>query len=545
MNRSFHLTADTITLIEALFKTRSLMNYLRKPSPGPAELMSQIAASAEIEAMPYLLAFATTATPQEAQRAADTAAALLATLNDVELIYIDQNFRRHSWYLPNIAGRDAWQDLKPEHLDAIAQRVTRAESLLGFASMHHSGRIREKAVRLLSECNSGAELSFLFLRLNDWVDIIATLAASAIRKRLVPELASVVAGNVAFVQRLTTLGRVDHRSLFNTIVEFLAQPECRPQVEAALHTADTGTRKIIFAILTRTNGERAQQVVLQALMDAASIIRLWAIRKARQDLHGEAQAEAIDLALKDRSSAVRTAAVYALVDTAPEKLVAVLLPMLMAPTPALRSIARFHLAKINNIDLRAFYAGQLSSTRNRDVEIAVLSLGDIANHDDVPLLLKHLHDTRPRISAAAIRGLARIAGDDFVAEFTAVLLSRDGFPAKQAMQALLSRAYLINQELIWGRFQQTGATKPRARMLQLLAHTNKWDALYYIMAARGDGDAVVAALADDMLNRWTHQFNSSTSTPSPEQKLRAQKAVDSFSQDIESHRLEQLQFLLR
>lgn len=545
MDRSLRLGAKTVELIGALFKGREWLSFLRAPATPSIELMRQIAACGELGAAPYLLAYATTATVSETETAENAVAALLFPFADEKLIYIDQSFRSSRLYMPNIPGWNEWLRLEPVQLDAIARRNDHAVALFGLASFHYSGRVREKAVRLLGLCNGSAELPFLFLRLNDWVDIVASLAAVEIRKRLVPEMAGAFARHIVFIQRLKAWGRVDHSATSNAIITFLAQPGCRAQLAAALESADPQSRKLIYEILAQSNDESAQHAILQALSDHAPPVRLWAMRGARGLLQGEQLAKAIDQSLNDRSSAVCTAAAYALIDSFPEKLLTHLPPLLMASSPTLRAIARFHLAKISDIDLRAFYTAQLASKGNRDVEIVVLSLGDLGNKDDVPLLRKYLQDPRPSVCAAAIRGLARICGDDLVAEFTAILLSRNGLVAKQAMQALSKRSSLVDQRTVWARFLQPDEATQRARYLRLLAGTNKWDALYFIMAARRDSDSIIVALADDFLKKWEQLFNSSASTPSPQQKLRVQEAMTAFSEGIDEQRLKRLQFLTR
>ncbi len=507
--------------------------------------MQQIADSGELDAAPFLLAYTLNAAESEAKRASDAVAALVAPLDDADLVVADQHFRSHTWYLPNIPGRDAWLQMQPGHLANLGQQVPDAAALFGVASFHFSGYIRERAVMLLGHCHGGEELPYLLLRLNDWVDIVATRATDEVRKRLVPQMAGAFAKNIALVQRLMALRRIDHSAIFAAIVELLAKPESQPQLQAALAGADAGTRKIIYLISAKSTDVIARQAVTQALSDPAPVIRLWAIRTARSVLSASDLAQAIDVAMADRFSAVRLAATYALVDSAPEKLSTVLPTLLMSASASLRAIARFHLGKIGDIDFNAFYIDQLGSMNNRKIEIAIAALGEIGDIANKSLLASYLHDSRPRICAAAVRSLARLCGDEFISEFTAILLGREGMPAKQAMLALMPRASLVDKELVWARFRQHGGFHTRSRMLRLLANTGKWEAFRFVMMSRRDDEAHIAALADVLLGKWMHEFNRSSVRPSDEELALAIEAVEKFSTGIDQQRLRQLHFSLK
>jgi hypothetical protein len=107
-----------------------------------------------------------------------------------------------------------------------------------MASFHQSGYVREAAINKLDQITSGTELSFLILRLNDWVSNVRDAAYGAIGSRLKPEYALHFFSNLTLVSRLQDAGRADHQALIQAINELFQGDECRSALLESLTSDD-------------------------------------------------------------------------------------------------------------------------------------------------------------------------------------------------------------------------------------------------------------------------------------------------------------------
>ena len=174
----------TRALIQQLNEPASLWEKL-KGSRNDAAILSEIGDSNEPSVIIDILPFVFAGKSDIAAAAATAVHKLLLGTPVKELAGLDSALRQRSPYSGDHFYE--WHKVSPEQLGLLERFGDASVSLLGMASFHQSGYVREAALKRLDLITSGAELPFLILRLNDWVSNVRDTAYEAIRTRLEPE----------------------------------------------------------------------------------------------------------------------------------------------------------------------------------------------------------------------------------------------------------------------------------------------------------------------------------------------------------------------
>jgi hypothetical protein len=134
-------------------------------------LLEELQRDAEPAVVPHLLPFLFSASRSVAIAAAGVATLAFERASAEELIELDQSGRRLSSY--NAPWEEGWASLAPLQLSRFTAFGDSEVGVLGVASFHANGYVREAAVTRLAALESELALALLLLRLNDWVDPVA------------------------------------------------------------------------------------------------------------------------------------------------------------------------------------------------------------------------------------------------------------------------------------------------------------------------------------------------------------------------------------
>lgn len=160
------LSPETQRLIYDLTQRQTFLKALTS-SHLDVSLLRSIGNSKEPAAVIEMLPFVLSRRNDVAEAAATAIHKLILETTTQELAWLDEELRlRSSWSGDTFYE---WSKLSPEQLPSFERFDLASVALLGMASFHRSGFVREAAVRALERMTTGAELKFLILRLNDWV----------------------------------------------------------------------------------------------------------------------------------------------------------------------------------------------------------------------------------------------------------------------------------------------------------------------------------------------------------------------------------------
>ena len=152
---------STERLIESLYFKKGLWDRFVQKDPQD-EIIRQIADAGEPAAIPDLLPFLIIGDRRSILASAKAIHSLLQMLKPTDFVRFDEFVRQG--YADWNARREPWYSMKPKDVGHLASMEETSVWLLGIASCHTNGHVREAAVRELGKTEAGAELPFLLIR---------------------------------------------------------------------------------------------------------------------------------------------------------------------------------------------------------------------------------------------------------------------------------------------------------------------------------------------------------------------------------------------
>ncbi|MBM3844760.1 MAG: hypothetical protein FJ405_00545, partial [Verrucomicrobia bacterium] len=227
---------------------------------------------------------------------------IISELSPLDLATLDQRVRE-SWTAYRFYEVQSWQNLRPSDVARLAQSKF-PTTLVGLASSHFSGYVREAAVAELASQRTGEELPFLLIRLNDWVSQVRDVAGRAVQARIEPAYAVHFLKNISLVLHLRACGRVE-RQFVDQICDLLKRVECRDVLRAGTTSKDKAVRKICFQLAAEAEPSTRAVIVRTAMTDPDAVARSWAARHLLPDVSSDELPGVIEPMLKDRFRPVR------------------------------------------------------------------------------------------------------------------------------------------------------------------------------------------------------------------------------------------------
>jgi HEAT repeat protein len=543
MNRS--LSSRTRELIARIYRDRGVWGSLTlTQTDAIVTRVRLVAAQNEPLAVRDLLPLLFVAEQRITEAAAHAIHHLITLIAPRELPWLDEQVRRtHSEW---IAPGSAWLELTPVDLFRLTAFGAPAVSLLGLASFHERGFVRQAAVELLAEHSGGAELPFLLLRLNDWVDNVRRVALQTVEARLVPRYAEHFVRNLDLVTRLEQRTRGQHRSVIDGVLTILRTSQNRGALLDIVRSPNRFQRRLGYRLLLEAAQNEAENCLRDAIRDIDPAIRMWAVDRAGEVLTGSNLTDFLSLALRDPLPRVRSQALSVLHQRDPQQAVEQARGALLDASATLRQQARVILRQAGIGEFASFYRRALAhEERSRLRQAALRGLGESGDAADEPLLMAYITDGVPRVREAALWALDKLTGVLNLAEFMKALL--DPSPAVSRQAARIVSAYMprIDPESLWQIFAQTEQTHTRRNVLHLAARLRKWESLPLLLLALDVPVDAVRQLASAYIRSWLADFNRSFSTPRPEQRARLRRLLEPHRFVLGRELYRQLEFVTR
>jgi hypothetical protein len=450
------------------------------------------------------------------------------SLTGLELARLDQTMRH--------VGNWQWPTVRSDDVARLSHGLT---GVLGILASHHSGYIREAAVRCLASNENGSELPFLLIRLNDWVSNVRDPAKVAVLSRLVPAYIPHFALHLPLVFRLREQGRDDHQDVVVPVLQTLRSAESRPALMAALASPDRLCRRLAFNLLIET-GEDISDVVDRGLTSDDAVIRVRAAVVARTRLEGRALEAMLKRMIVDCFMPVRREALYGNVERFPELAGDLLMRSLLDSHASIRETARFYLRERGESDLAGFYRARLADSTGDERATVVAGLGETGSREDARRVESLLDDGNPRIRKAAVRAFGRLAPDDSVERMLTALEDQSAGVVKVARGLLRPRLFLAPSQRLWSMFVNAKRPQTRRAILSLIAGLRWWDSAPMLVGAAGFSDLESSAAAKAYLDRWRGNNNRLSARPSREQLLLLDEMLRKYRSHLDQRQVDDL-----
>ena len=454
---------------------------------------------------------------------------IISELSPLDLATLDQRVRE-SYSAYRYYNLQNWQSLRPADIARLAQSKF-ATSLVGLASSHFSGYVREAAVAELALQRTGKELPFLLIRLNDWVSQVRNVAEQAVHARIEPAYAIHLLANISLVLRLRVCGRVE-KKFVDDICDLLKRAECKDVLLAGTTSKDKAVRRISFQLAAEAEPSTRAAIIRAAMTDPDAFARSWAARHFLPDVSPDELPSVVEPMLKDRFMPVRRDALWYAATKRPDIAKQPLRAAMLDNHVSMRETARQFLAVAEVKDAAEFYADALGSGSDKQHFAAICGLGETGRAADVPLVVPFLNSPLTKIHRAAAYAIGRLDLEGQLERLVGVLSDAKPSVSREALKALQSKVRYIPLADLENLFVTGADFHIRRNALTLILHTDKWKKVPLLLKACADKDARIAEQAAKASRAWLRNYNSSFAEPKLEDYQRISTALSQFESSL-------------
>lgn len=526
------LSLGVVQLVEELYRPDS---FWHRSSHKKIGALAAIAGQGEIAAIPEIAPMLAESSPEIVRAAASAIETLLDCASVDEYPALDIAVRKVSGYRGLRCPR--WVRSGPELLRSLERLGITSPAVLGIVSFHSSGYLRELAIQLLARQTSSEELSFLLLRVNDWVAPVREAAQRAVRGRFVANYAPAFVQSFRLVTRLQGARRSDHAGIISEIEMFLRAAGC-DALQAGIASPDRDTKRTCYRLLLQASGSTQQAVLAAALTESDPMIRLLAVSQIRGLSDARLRKESLRLGQKDRFAPVRKRAFETAIELK-EASDTWLRNALLDSHPSVRGLAQFHVAQAG-LDLRDFYRRTIQA-KGEELYSALSGLGEVGIARDAEIALPFTDSATVKIRRAAVRVIARLSPSEHLDLLERSLADRSGGVSREAASGLVKTLPLVAGTRLWHIFLTATDEHVQRHCLFLIARLSKWDSLGYLLQAFSKATTMRERVSW-YIDRWLSRFNCSFSSANSEQMERISAALKSSdNEDL----LKRFEFVLK
>jgi len=402
-------------------------------------------------------------------------------------------------------------------------------SLLGMASSHKNGYVREEAVRQLGKIETGAELPFLFIRANDWVDEIYSTVEGLILQRIRPDYLRHLMTWLPLALRLASVQRNDNSPIVTAIRRLFHRSDARETLSAGLASTDKFVRRFCFEIAFNSEDRDLSAIFRSAFASGDPVVRSYAMGKLRVALPNHATKEILALARNDGSVAVRREALHIYAEEYGEEVEREFHAALLDVNAAIREEAQYYFKQKGALDLRAYYSERLTTSTGLKLRAAISGLSETGQPADSSLIEPFFSASSAKTRAAALQAVAKLRPDFYIEQYALALHDPSSKVTREAALSLAKKANSIGGSRFWDIYNGCRHFHGRRAILFLISRVTKWDGIAFLIQALADDNESLVELSGDYIRRWFARYNRSSVLPSPDQKARLRDALDRHS----------------
>ncbi len=468
----------------------------------------------EILAIRELIPLILKADPDQRQKIIQSIEYLYKTVPLQALPQLDEQLRHGFGYqIP-----EGWQKLTVASIEQFKIHAPYNAMIWGLLSCHPNGYLREQACRRLIQFQTGEEISFLLLRVNDWVEPIRTLAQTAIESRFKPSNLTHFLERVLLISCLEIQQRHNLRDITQAIYHFLLESANQNEVLSTLSSAPLHDRRKLYQLcLNSADNQFLISVLKIGLRDPDNHIRFWNGRFLIEQSNINPEPYLHQLKY-DRFMPNRRLYLNYVIEHQSENSGKVLNECLLDQHASIRELARFHLRKRGKQEFADIYRDKLEQSNKKVQLIALRGLTETGKAEDVPLFLKHLNSETAVFRQIALRGLVRHDGEKYLETILLHLADGSKKVSNEAKNGLiiLNGVYRSREKLLI-IFKQTAYLHTKVNILHLFGHLPKWDALIYLLKAEAHSETGLDGFLDRHFKKWMANTNQSFTTLSSQQ----------------------------
>lgn len=390
-----------------------------------------------------------------------------STLTIPQIIKIGEQWRIYTSMLWSID----WRCIDIEAMSMYFHNYKEYQSLLIMGSFHPSGYFRERCLKILSTYPN--TLSFLMIRLNDWVEEVKSLAFQFTCERLtVSSLEEMLDASYVFMKvkkskrrRQIHLDQVQEQYIccLKGLIETL-------DIDYLL-SLDIFIRKSFYQIAIEHS--LLSLAVTEELLNREknSFCLLLLIRYV--SCH-ELNIEKLKSYFNHRSFYVRKEAMICYFEQT-QDIWDGIENHLLDKSYAIRDYIRFLLVKYTQVDILDFYLHQL------DCPIGILGVGECGSDKQINDLLPYLKNSDEKIVKATIQALSYLLKDKGTDIYWQFLLNESITLSKVSYQSIIKYKVHYGAKSVYMHYQKETSDFHKRYLLRILLDEDSWERLPYLL----------------------------------------------------------------
>ncbi|WP_020408704.1 hypothetical protein [Hahella ganghwensis] len=381
-----------------------------------------------------------------ASKAIERISELLGQVPQHQLSWLDESIRSQYYCCSGRAWAKQWYQADESFVRSLDLPQEQLETVLVLLVSHNNGYVRSASLQRLSEVNEILALKMAFIRANDWVYDISSLAFGLIGKLLDNLSPSQSTQFLHLVQQLQHKKRRNLQPILDGIELGLKSEEGISTLLETLDSAELHLARSAFGVLKRIDGVKLR-VIKRSCYHKDIVIRTGALKLAMSLQDRSEQLAWLKLFSGDTYAPIRKRAMYAIAEQFPEESMAVMMNNLTHINRSVREVARFYIRRQAAFDLPGYYRERLESDERCMSVGAVLGLSESGQGVDWREIEK-----LPARDDPKFRGAVVIAARNLGAKSQQWFMEkvRNGCPAevREAKIALLGKSVSLLDELL-------------------------------------------------------------------------------------------------
>ena len=464
---------------------------------------------------------------------------VMSTLNSSQLIKVDKMFRSRISY----SWDYNWSNKKTEEL--LHPLMTEGEKLtiLGLSSLHPNGYFREKAIKKLSQMNTGFEIPFLLIRINDWVKEVRNISKENLTKYLKQEYAASFVASLPLAFRLKDCSRSEHDDIFNAIVSMLCNEECSSELINGLNSTDSKVRLSCYKIILQERTMNNKSIINYLIKEPYPYIRLFVLRIIQKTITIDEFNDILHFLMKDKLAQIRIHALETLYKFKPSESIDLLEKSLFDESQAVRELARYLLSKYKKYDFSSIYRN--AAYKKEGIYSSICGLGETGDINDSKIVAEFVSCDSHKIARASLYALAKLDFEGYKEMFVFTLSDSRPSISKAAKRILQGQINSGDEKSIYGIFKESNYEHVKINTCILLCSLSKWISIKYILEFCNHENQTVSTIGLYAMEGWKLKFNRSFTTPTKNQINEIRKSILSFGKVIKDSDKEFIEFSIR
>ncbi len=349
--------------------------------------------------------------------------------------YLDYYFRNRSSIKYNIE----WKDMNSQLF--IRDFMSEREKIIiyGLSTFHPNGYFREKNLVELKKYNTGEELKYIFLRINDCVYNIAKLAEKEVIERLKTSKVSEIIEILPLVYRAKNWGKCNINIIENIIDELFKNSNNINLILTQIKSNNVFIRKLCYRTLIDINYD--VNSLLECIIKEVSPELRYMVYKSLL-IKGENIETYLE---RDKYYKIRLEWLKVVKEKDIEEKKEKLIEKLFDKNEFIREATREILSKSYKIDFKDFYK-QYLKTRTKD---SLMGIYDLATESDKEIFEEYIENNSINIKIIALKGLAKISFYEHKDLFLSLLESNNKVISLQAVKIISENILQIKDDNIW------------------------------------------------------------------------------------------------